>query len=81
MTETALDEFVKTAAVWGCSLDASVRQMLYGEHFEADFPGHRREILQDPRYIQHCKEQDRKEEGLSPIMAGKIAKAAALPVW
>lgn len=60
MTEnTALDAFVGIVARWGYnSIDDAVRQMLYGPEYEADFPGARHDILQDPRYLAYCDEQN-----------------------
>lgn len=61
MAETALDAIVERVGYyhsdWGYSLDGSTRtaKNLWPDTFS--------QAIQDPRYIQHCKEQDRKEEG------------------
>lgn len=65
MTETALDAIVERVGYyhsdWGYSLDGSTRtaKNLWPDTFS--------QALQDPRYIQHCEEQDRKEEIESAI--------------
>ena len=60
MTETALDSIAERVGYyhsnWGYSLDGSTRtaKNLWPETFT--------QALQDPRYIQYCEDQDRKEE-------------------
>lgn len=78
MSHTALDEFARHVRVMTWPTDTSedlddvvaFRSMQNPERFKA--------VLQDPRYLEYCKEQDRQEEWQRRNGKGTVAPSEAV---